>query len=467
MKLLEFQHIDLFTDLSREQLETEVNAALITLQRGEMFFLEGDTERLFFVVLAGNLQIFRVIDGQEMPINPFVTGQFGGEVPLLAGTPHLACCRATSETQLLTFAEPAFWHLMSHFPPVRQKVLAHMAERLTELQSLSSQREKLVSLGTLAAGLAHELNNPASAAKRSAQNLVKTLGAFGSHSSQLLKPILFKVEDPGHNPFGPLMATIRVEGVDLDTVTQSDLEDELADWLDELDIPEPWNMAEILVSVGFTREALETFAEQLHPEHVQGFILWLAYDVEMRRLGYELVESTGRISGLITAMKSYSYMDQAHTKEKVDIHQGLDTTLTILNHKRKAKRIEIVKEYSHIKPIEAVGSELNQVWTNLLDNAIDAVPENGKITIKTYYDPIDPNMVSIEINDNGPGIPPEAQQRIFDPFFTTKGVGQGTGLGLEIAHRIVVNRHSGSINIDSKPGTTTFKICLPTIPSTN
>jgi signal transduction histidine kinase len=461
MKLNEFAHIKLFAELDDRQLDTEINGARLTLKKGDLFFNEGDTTRLFFVVLEGALQIFRIINGQELPVNPFVAGQFGGEVPLLAGTPHQACCRATADTSLLVFDEPAFWVLMGSFPTVREKVLAHMSERLLELNDLSSQREKLVSLGTMAAGLAHELNNPASAARRSAQNLVKTLGAFDSHSSQLLKSIMFKADDPGENPFEPLMATVQLQGNDLDPMTRSDYEDDLADWLEALDIPEPWNIAESLVSAGFTRDTLTDFADLIWPEHVPGFAIWLAYDVEMLQLAHGLVESTGRISDLVIAMKSYSYMDQALTKQPTDLHQGLDSTLTILNYKLKAKQISVNREYGDVTPIPANGGELNQVWTNLLDNAIDALPEGGEITLKTYIDPVDPDMVSVEVTDNGPGIPEEIRPRIFDPFFTTKGVGQGTGLGLEISQRIVVNRHNGLLNVFSEPGKTTFKICLP------
>jgi signal transduction histidine kinase len=330
------------------------------------------------------------------------------------------------------------------------------------LQLLSAQREKLVSLGTLAAGLSHELNNPAAAAQRSAQKLGETLDEFGAHAASMVKQAIFKQLDSENDPFQPLLAAMQLQGVALDPLSQSTCEDELADWLEEQGIDQPWEAAATLVSVGYTRDLLVEFASTLAPEHVGNFLAWLAKDVELRLLAHELGESTSRISQLVGAVKAYSYMDQAVEKTEVDLHAGLDNTLLILKHKLKSKNIQVIKDYSdRIGSICAYGSELNQVWTNLIDNAIDALPEGGTITIKTYPDDKDAGMISLEISDNGPGIPEELQAKIFDPFFTTKAVGQGAGLGLEIAQRIIVNQHKGTINLESQPGETTFKICLP------
>jgi signal transduction histidine kinase len=209
---------------------------------------------------------------------------------------------------------------------------------------------------------------------------------------------------------------------------------------------------------------LEAFAESLIDEHVVNFLNWLPRDVEMRLLAEELAESTLRISDLVSAMKSYSFMDQANEKQAVDLHLGLDNTLTILGHKLKYRQIAIIKDYGDVPPVSAHGGELNQVWTNLLDNAIAAVPEQGgRIQIQTCYE-APTRRVQIDIIDNGAGIPPEVQARIFEPFFTTKGAGGGTGLGLDIAHRIVAGRHGGTIYASSVPGETRFQVRLPVDP---
>jgi signal transduction histidine kinase len=337
-----------------------------------------------------------------------------------------------------------------------------MAERSKEINTLSNQREKLISLGTMSAGLAHELNNPASAAKRAAQSLIKCLEVFDTHSSQMLKDVVFKEKGLPGDPFMPLYSQMQLEGVKLDTLEKSEREDDLLDWLEEQGVQDAWDVASTFVSVGYTRDLLAEFAEELLPEHVINFLHWMPKDIEMRQLAHELKQSTDRISDLLQAIKSYSYMDQEAEHSFIDLHEGIINTLIILNHKIKVKEIEVIKDFgTNIPQVHAFGSELNQVWTNLLDNAIDAVPQKGKITVCTYVDPTDTNMVSIEFHDNGSGIPAEIQDRIFEPFFTTKGVGKGTGIGLEISQRIIVTQHKGYFKVKSEPGHTVFKVCLP------
>lgn len=464
MKLGEFTSIDLFADIPHGSYALELEGEQIELEQGENLFQEGDVAHHFYVILEGTIQAYRIIKGQRLPITNFPAGTTGGEVPLLSGTPHLANGAALVKSKVLALSEETFWLVMGNCASARKKILENMARRMQDLQLLSSQREKLVSLGTMAAGLAHELNNPAAAAKRSAQEMGETLDHFNRSSTKILAPAMFKEVPDVEFPFQPMRDVIGNHTDDLDPIEQAEREDDLADWIEEIGGDEPWDAAATLVSVGFTREWLEDFAEQLRPDQVVNSINWLAKDVEMRALSGELIESTARISDLVSAMKSYSYMDQAVTKQPTDLHEGLDNTLVILNHKFKKKAIHVVKEYSEeIPQIPAYGGELNQVWTNLLDNAIDAVGEDGTITVCTQLDDDDPNMIVAKIIDDGHGIPADVQAKIFDPFFTTKGVGQGTGLGLEISHRIVVNRHGGYINVQSQPGHTAFRVCLPII----
>ncbi|MDA2921250.1 ATP-binding protein, partial [Desulfobacterota bacterium AH_259_B03_O07] len=303
----------------------------------------------------------------------------------------------------------------------------------------------------------------ASAAKRTANDISKTLQEFNLNSAEILKWYIFKdhVNKEGY-PFQPIKDIMKIEGVKLDPIERGDLEGHLSNWLEGIGIDDSWNVSSILVSVGFTEESLKKFTELLVPDQLINFINWLSKDVEMRILSNELIASTNRISDLVTAMKSYSYMDQSLGKSKIDLHKGIDDTLTILNHRIKLKHISIEKCYDNSIPkITASGSELNQVWTNLIHNAIDAVDNEGTITIKTYRQDNNSKTVSVEIIDNGIGIPEEIQNKIFDPFFTTKDPGEGTGLGLDISHRIIVKHHNGSIDLSSKPGLTKFRICLP------
>jgi signal transduction histidine kinase len=277
----------------------------------------------------------------------------------------------------------------------------------------------------------------------------------------MLKSVMFKTSHANTDPFQPVYDIVNGTAPELDPMTASEREDDLAEWLEEQGVASAWDGAATLVAAGFTRSFFESFCEYLHPERVNDFLNWIPKDVEMRVLSRELALSTKRISDLVQAMKAYSYMDQVNEKSRTDLHKGIDDTLTILNHKLKYKQVDIVKEYGEIPTVEAYGGELNQVWTNLLDNALAAVPDqDGRIVIKTCNDTL-LHCVEIDIVDNGHGIPESIRERIFEPFFTTKDTGSGTGLGLDISYRIVKARHGGSITVESEPGNTCFKVRLP------
>ena len=259
------------------------------------------------------------------------------------------------------------------------------------------------------------------------------------------------------------MEIIESETPELDPIDLSEREDDLADWLEEHNVEEPWSVAATLVATGFTREFFEDFIETLVPEYIGDFLKWLPMDIEMQMLSEDLAISTERISSLVGAMKSYSYMDQANAKSPTDLNKGLVDTLRVMAHKFRKKNIKINKDLGEVPVFGAYGGELNQVWTNLLDNAADAVPDTGgEITLQTSYDETE-KCVEINVIDNGSGIPEEHQSRIFEPFFTTKEAGSGTGLGLDITYRIVTARHGGTIRVLSEPGHTRFQIQLPAI----
>jgi len=304
--------------------------------------------------------------------------------------------------------------------------------------------------------LAHELNNPAAAAGRSAQNLTRLLSDVEGLCCSLLQCVMSQTVDNGVK-LKTLCEIASGDHPQLDPLTRSDREQEVGEWLSDHAVPEAWDAAASLVSAGVTLDKLEAVAKRVTAPHLTKVLTWIAKDVEMRLLCRELEQSTGRITETVTAMKSYSYMDRAPSKAPTDLRQGIDTTLTILKHKLKKKSVDVKRDYGDVPPVPAFGGDLNQVWTNLLDNAIDAVPKGGHITIRSAKEG---DQAMVEIVDNGPGIPQELREKIFEPFFTTKEVGQGTGLGLDTTYRIIRD-HRGDIRFESEPGHTQFRVYLP------
>jgi signal transduction histidine kinase len=323
--------------------------------------------------------------------------------------------------------------------------------------ALVGQRERLLALGKLSAGLTHELNNPAAAASRAADALRERLAgmrhklallAEGRLDREALRTLTVLQEqfvETGHD--APALTALQA----------GDLEDELADWLDDHDVAQGWELAPVFVAGGLRVPDLEQVAASTPVESLQGALRWLAYTVDTENLVREIGDATGRITALVAAAKQYSQLDRAPHQD-IDVHEGLDATLVMLARKL-GEGIRIIKDYDRGLPaIPAYPAELNQVWTNLIDNAADAMQGQGTLTVRTARDG---DFALIEIGDTGTGVAPEAAQRIFDPFFTTKPVGQGTGLGLDVSWRVVVNRHHGDLQLHSQPGDTRFQVRLP------
>ena len=333
-------------------------------------------------------------------------------------------------------------------------VLHWVMARLSQNESLLHQQEKMAALGTMSAGLAHELNNPAAAAQRSASLLRGTPGKWLSLTHQL-EALAFDENLSDWLDGFMQEATHRFENpVKLDALEKIDLVDQLQEWLEADGIESAWELAPTLVNFGWNSDALRELKDK---PFFQVAIQWLGTGCTIVTQLYEIQNTTERISQIVRAMKSYTYLDQAPLLE-VDIHDGLENTLVIMEYKLK-QGVTVKREYSQDLPhIEAYASELNQVWTNIIDNAVDAMGGKGEITIRTYEES---DQVVVEIIDNGPGIPEKVKSRILEPFFTTKPPGHGTGLGLYITHDIVANRHHGLLQIESKPGETKFKVTLP------
>jgi len=325
----------------------------------------------------------------------------------------------------------------------------------------SLRRAKLISLGTMAAGLAHELNNPAAAARRSAQEAREVFRASSAKAIGL-GALQMDPEERRAVAGLPEEVAARAENAgELDSLDRSDLEDEVALWLEDRGVAEAWDLSSTLVGSGLDAEWLDDLEGRLPENTVGEVVAWLASEVAGDELLREIQHASNRISELVGAVKSYSHMDKLASRE-VDVHAGLDSTLIMLGHKLKKGDVEVVRDYAKDLPhVCGRTGELNQVWTNLLDNAIDAVDGHGRITIRTATEN---GRVLVEIADDGPGIPEDVRERIFEPFYTTKDVGEGTGLGLDISHRVVVEDHKGDIRVLSEPGDTRFQVRLPILP---
>jgi len=443
--LQELRTLPLFAGLSDPScLEA---GEIVQFEAGKVLVTEGDPPEFFHVVLDGELRATRNYGDQTVLLGLAKRGTFVGEITLLLDSSSNATIRALKPCRLFRLSKDHFWQMLGTCPTVAQQIFREMATRVRNLEGYSQQRERLASLGTMAAGLAHELNNPATAARRATAHLgevVENLQSFACKLHHLLSPEQWELLIDTSESTAP---------VALDSITRSDREEEVANLLERQGVADGWKLAPAFVSASID---VPTLAGKFPGESLAPALGWLEATLSLNALLKEIDGSTTRISELVKAVKSYSHMDKSPMQE-VDIHEGIESTLLMLGHKLKG--VTVTRKFDRAIPhIMAYGGELNQVWTNLIDNAIDAVKGTGKICIATF---LDDDQVVVEIADNGPGIPPEVQLHIFEPFYTTKGVGSGTGLGLMISNRIVADRHGGEIEFESEPGDTRFKVRLP------
>jgi signal transduction histidine kinase len=454
--------MDLFDGLSDEQLAPWAAAAeLRTIAAGEPIAEQGQPHAAFHLLLDGVLQAIAIDDeGRGEPVSEHVAPTWVGAIAVLTKGVSNVRLLATTELLLASIQPEAFTDLALADRRVFDRVMAQVRPVMGRVQAIEQNRERLASLGTMAAGLAHELNNPAAAARRAAADLAEALDVVSSTVGHFVESGIER-EDAGRlvDLQRAALATCSAQTA-LSALDAADAEDELIDALGDYGVPEPWRISETLTAAGVNPEWLARVHELAGPATVPA-IQWVAASLSAQVLARELAESTERISGLVSAVKAYAYMDRGELVE-ADVHEGLETTLAVLAHKLKHTSIEVRREYDRGLPkLHIYGGELNQVWTNLLDNAIQALGEHGTITVATA---LDGPCVRVDISDDGPGIESGVRERIFEPFFTTKEVGKGTGLGLDTARRIVVERHRGSIEVDSTQGATTFHVWLPLEP---
>lgn len=435
MALDALQATPIFAEVPPELLgRLAAQAEPLSLHAGDFLIVEGDQADDMFVVVSGELEVTKRSGTSEIPLARVGPGAIQGELAALERGKRMASVRAATDAEVLRIPYAAVRDLLSGGPDAALGIIRTVIGRLRGMEATLRQREKLAGLGTLAAGLAHELNNPAAAIRRSVDALDQAIAARNRmhppHALTQLRPA-------GHAPLVGLARADAVEEVG------AVVGDEAA--------------AAALVDGGWTVEELRAALDGLAPDAARDATSWLAATATVETLLGEVRMAGERISEVVGAVKSYAYLDQAPV-QRVDVRKGLDDTLVILRHKLKAG-IEVTRDYDPRLPeIEAWGSELNQVWTNLIDNATDAMNGHGAISIRAAS--TDGKEVTVTICDDGPGIPPEVLSKIFEPFFTTKPPGVGSGLGLHISHN-VITRHGGRIEVETEPGRTCFIVSLP------
>jgi signal transduction histidine kinase len=423
------------------------------VKAGETYVRQGDPADWMFVILEGQFQ-WRGEFGGETVVLSGKAGDVTGVLPFSRMTQFAVSGRAVTDGRMLRFPASLFPDLVQKMPELAKRLVGLMSDRIRETTRIEQQRDRLASLGKLSAGLAHELNNPASAAKRATSQLRDILKKIRDASLDLGTRDLTAAQKL---EIEKLEASFTQPDVTPpDALTISDLEDQIDSLLRSHGQNDLWQLAAGLARRNIKPEVLESLFANLDGDTARAALVRIAASVEVASLLHEIESSTSRISDLVLAIKEYTYMDQAAV-QNVDIVKSLETTLTILNHKLK-QGVAVERDYQRVPLlVNSFGSELNQVWTNIIDNAIDAMGGKGELRIRTYRED---TCVVVEIGDNGPGISPGVQPHIFEPFFTTKGVGQGTGLGLDTVQRIV-KKHRGNIQVSSKPGDTRFQVWLP------
>jgi signal transduction histidine kinase len=450
--------VDLFDDLDDGALAEWAAAARLRDVPPEGLLAEqGDPVPGLLLLLEGTVRTL-LIEGERMePVGRQLAPTWIGAISVLTGGGIGVTVQAESPCRVAVIEPDEFRRLVFANPNVHQRVMRQVAPVIARITGIEHNRERLASLGTMAAGLAHELNNPAAAAQRAAGDLAEVIDVVGGALAHF-------VESGVERADAAVILELQREALAgargrtaVDALDAADAEDELLDRLQDLGVGEAWRLAEPLAAARVDQAWLDRLAAAAGP--ATGAALgWVAATLTARGLVEELQDSTRRMSALVKAVKTYAYMDRGEVVE-VDLHEGLEATLTMLGHKLKHTEIEVVRDYDRSLPAVTVHApELNQVWTNLLDNAIDALGDTGTITIATRRDG---SGLRVDVTDDGPGIPPEDREHVFDSFFTTKAVGHGTGLGLATAWRIIVDRHDGALSVDSRPGRTTFSVRLP------
>jgi signal transduction histidine kinase len=450
--------IDLFHDINEDVVAEWATAARsFDAEPGDVVAREGDPPPGLMLIFEGAIQVFTMDDERGELVGRNEAPTWMGAIGVLTEGPMGVRMQAETACRIGLIEPDDFRRLIFAHPEIHRRVMRVFGPVMGRVQAIEQNRQRLESLGTMAAGLAHELNNPAAAARRAAAQMIEALDTVNDSYGRFVEARIGFEQAVELMKLHEEAVAARAARGTFAALDAADAEEDLRDRLEEIGVPEPWTLAEPLAGACLDPGWLAR-VQAAAGESTPGVLRWIAATLTAHELAEELHESTERMSGLVSAVKSYAYMDRGELVE-VDLHEGLETTLVVLGHKLKHTGIDVVRDYDRDLPKLTVrGSELNQVWTNLLDNAIDALCESGTITVATRRNG---DCAIVDISDDGPGIPEEIRDHVFDSFFTTKRIGAGTGLGLATARLIVVDRHAGSLSLDSEPGRTTFHVSLP------
>lgn len=448
--------VPLFSGLSEEDLNSLCGMIEeIKLPSGEMLFEEGDSGDHAYVIKEGDLEIIKFSDGKDVLLAVRHSGEVIGEMSLLQEAPRMAGARASSDVVLYAISHIQLDQLINASSSAARAILHTVTARLNSTEIMLRQSEKMAQLGTLTAGVAHELNNPAAAVRRGADQLDSIAESLKKAQLELAGLDISADQLSGLTRLAAIASDAGRSSSIMDPLDKSDLEFEVEEWLEERNIDNAWELAPALAGPAWIE--IVPLVEPFSGKALSAVLRWFSAISQSDSLLAEIGQGARRISEIVKALKSYSYLDQAPI-QSVNVQEGLEDTLLILRGKLK-DGITIRRKFDVSLPeIQAYGSELNQVWTNIIDNAVDAMDGKGELHLATEHDS---NSVTIRIQDSGPGIPTKALDKIFDPFFTTKPPGKGTGLGLNISYNIIAHKHKGTVNVFSEPGKTEFVVVLP------
>ena len=453
----ELRGLALFTGLEEEQLLELVRVGEErVVDGGQELWTEGEPADTWWVLLEGAVNLEKRVGKEQVVVGAMnQPGQWAGG--FAAWDPNGSCFatgRAQARSRLLAVPAQELSRLGDEWFAFGVHFIRGLVDTVRRVESTARQREALVALGTLAAGLAHEINNPAAAATRAVDSLADESEAV---AASLMALAAHSVSAEQLAQVDTLRRAVRPPEQGLDPIEVADREDELSDWLTDHGVDREWELAPGLAAAGVDTAWCDEIAKVLAPDALQAGIEWVVHSLSTRSLLTEVKDATTRVSNLVATVRSYSQLDRAEV-QRIDVTEGLESTVAMLGHKLKGVSVE--RDFAPDVPmIEAIPGELNQVWTNLIDNAVDAMDGVGTLRLSTHVDSL--GHVVVEVSDTGPGMPPEVRARAFEPFYTTKDVGKGTGLGLDISRRIVEERHSGEMSIDSEPGRTVMRVTLP------
>lgn len=446
-------------DVPEEQLQWLIDQSdCRVFQIGE--YLSKPTEPLVgtHFIIDGRLELYRMQGNNKFVVDEFSQGAITGILPFSRGLVGVAFVQAMEETRILTFPKEELKNLIIHNYELTQALVVVMTSRVRKFTEFEQQNEKMMALGKLSAGLAHELNNPASAIVRGSLSLKKHLQLEPETFKKLMAVKLSEREITELSDI--MFAALNKSRPVLTLMQRSEKEDDVSDWLYDVGIEDTGDMADNFVEFGFEAEVLETLKSKIPPDSLGPVLGWISTNFTTERMVSEIEEASRRIADLISSVKTFTHMDRGGDKDQIDVRTGIRNTLVMLNHKIKKAGVDLVEDFEENLPtVMGKEGELNQVWTNLIDNAADALESlpGARLQIKAWRDK---KFLKVAIQDNGPGIPADIKSKIFDPFFTTKAIGKGTGLGLEVVNKIV-KQHNGSVTATSEPGRTEFLVCLP------